>query len=101
MPLTDSEFAFLDAYVYELYTPSMSGTHTRAVRELGANQSDLAWILTAWHARALADGKTPLGSAPSAHVPLPWSSREEILSRAQKLREELEHRAEPARPISA
>jgi hypothetical protein len=101
MPLTNAEFAFLDAYVHEVYTPSMTGPHTRAVRELGANQSDLAWLLTAWHRRALMEGKNPLGSAHPEQVPLPWSSKEEILSRGRELREELEHQADPAGPISA
>ena len=100
MPLTNAEFAFLDGYVHEVYTPAMTGPHTRAVRGLGANQSDLAWLLTAWHQRALAEGKNPLGSAHPERVPLPWSSKEEILSRARELREELEHQAEPAGPLS-
>ena len=60
MPMTDAEFAFLDAYVHEVYTPAMTGPHTRAVRGLGANQSDLAWLLTAWHRKALVEGKNPL-----------------------------------------
>ena len=100
MPMTDAEIAFLDAYVHEVYTPAMSGPHTRAVRGLGANQSDLASLLTAWHRRALAEGKNPLGSPHLERVPLPWSSKEEILSRSRELRKELEHQAEPAGPIS-
>jgi hypothetical protein len=100
MPLTNAEFAFLDAYVREVYTPAMMGPHTQAIRALGANQSDLAWLLTTWHRRALAEGKNPLGSAHSERMPLPWSSKEDILSRARELREELENQAKPAGPIS-
>jgi hypothetical protein len=37
MSLTYAEFDFLDAYVHEVYTPSMTGPHTRAVRKLGVN----------------------------------------------------------------
>jgi hypothetical protein len=88
MPLTDAEFAFLDVYVHELYTASMTGPHTRAVRGLGANQPDLAWLLTAWHSKALHDGKSPLGSPHSEPVCLPWSSRDDLLSRGRQLREE-------------
>ena len=68
MPLTDAEFDFLDAYVHELYAGSMTSPHTQAVRELGLNQSDLAWLLTAWHRQALAEGKSPLGSPHSEPV---------------------------------
>ena len=39
MPLTAAEFDFLDAYVHEVYTPSMTGPHTRSVIALGANQT--------------------------------------------------------------
>jgi hypothetical protein len=98
--MTKAEFAFLDAYIHEVYTPAMTGPHTRAVRGLGANQSDLGWLLTAWHRKALREGKNSLGSPHPEGVPLPWSSKEEILSRARELREELEHQAEPAGPIS-
>ena len=28
MPLTNAEFAFLDAYVHEVYTPAMTGPPT-------------------------------------------------------------------------
>lgn len=101
MPITNAEFAFLDAYVHEVYTPAMTGSHVCAVRGLGANQSDMAWLLTAWHRRALAEGKSPLGSAHPEHLSLPWSCKEEILSRGRELREELEQQAEPAGPISA
>jgi hypothetical protein len=101
MPLTNAEFTFLEAYVYEVYTPGMTGPHTRAVRELGANQSDVAWLLTAWHRTALIEGKNPLGSAHPEQLPLPWSSKKEILARGQELREELEHQAKPAGRISA
>ena len=100
MPMTNAEFAFLDAYVYEVYTPAMTGPHTRAVRDLGANQSDLGWLLTAWHRKTLSEGKNPLGSAHPESVPLPWSSKEEILTRARELREELERQVEPASPIA-
>ena len=86
MLLTRAEFDFLDAYVHEVYTPSMTGPHTRAVRALGANESDLAWLLTAWHRKALEEGESPLGSRHPDPVPLPWSSREDILTRARKLR---------------
>jgi hypothetical protein len=100
MPVTDAEYVFLDAYVHEVYTPSMTGPHTRAVRGLGANQSDLAWLRTAWHSHALATGKSLLGSAHPESAPLPWSSREDVLSRGRELREEFEGHAEPARPLS-
>jgi hypothetical protein len=96
MPITNAEFVFLDAYVHEVYTPAMTGPHTRAVRGLGVNQSDLSWLLTAWHRKALMEGKSPLGSDHTERVPLPWSSKEEILSRSRELREELEHQAAPA-----
>jgi hypothetical protein len=96
MPLTDAEFDFLDAYVHEVYGPSLAGPHTRSVGVLGANQSDLAWLLTAWHRKAVAEGKSPLGSAHSEPVPRPWSSRDAILCRAQQLREELE---KPGAPV--
>jgi hypothetical protein len=89
MPLTDAEFNFLDAYVEEIYAPTMTGPHARAVRNLGANQSDLAWLLTAWHRKALSEGKSPLGSQHLELVPVPWSGREDILARGQELREEL------------
>jgi hypothetical protein len=98
--MTNAEFDFLEAYVQEVYTPSMTGPHTRAVRALGANQSDLAWLLTAWHRKALKEGKSPLGSRQSDPVPLPWSSRDEILSRGRELREELEQQGEQVRSIS-
>src|SRR2546423_1716031 len=96
MPLTDAEFDFLDAYVHEVYTPSMTGPHTQALRRLGANQSDLSWLLTAQHGQALAQGKSPLGSPHTEPVPLPWLSRDDILARGQELREELEHHDEPS-----
>jgi hypothetical protein len=95
MPLTDAELAFLDAYVHELYSAPMTGPHSRALRGLGASQWDLSWLLTAWHRRVLGDGKSPLGSFHSEPVPLPWSSKEVLLSRGRQLREELE-REEPA-----
>ena len=101
MPISNAEFAFLDAYVHEVYTPAITGPHTRAVRELEANHPDLAWLLTAWHRKALAEGKSALGSPHPEQVPLPWSSKEEILSRGRELREELENQAEPAGPVSA
>jgi hypothetical protein len=64
MPLTTAEFAFLDAYVYEVYTPAMTGPHTRALIALGANETDLSGLLTAYHAQALTEGKAPcVGSA--------------------------------------
>lgn len=98
MPLTDAESNFLDAYVYEVYTAAMSGPHSLSLRRLGAAQWDLAWLLKAWHGKALAEGKNPMGSCHSECLPLPWSSKDEILTRGQELREELEHREEPCRP---
>jgi len=100
MPLTRAEFDFLDAYVHEVYTPSMAGPHTRAVRALGANQPDLAWLMTAWHRKALEEGKSPLGSCHPDPVPLPWSSRDDLLSRGRQLREELERQGEHVRSLS-
>jgi hypothetical protein len=99
MPLIDAELAFLDAYVHERYSPAMTGPHSRALRELGAGQWDLSWLLTAWHRRVPADGKSPLGSFHSEPVPLPWSSKEVLLSRGRQLREELE-REERARAVA-
>jgi hypothetical protein len=96
MPLTEAEFEFLDAYVYEVYTPAMTGPHTRALRQLGANQMDLSWLITAQHRKVLADGKSPMGSYHAEPVPLPWASREEVLARARELRQELEHHDEPS-----
>jgi hypothetical protein len=95
MPLTVAEYDFLDAYVDEVYTPSMTGIHTRSVIELGANEVDLSWLLTAYHQEALAAGKTPLGNHSPELLPLPWKSKEQILLRAQELRKELEHQSEP------
>jgi hypothetical protein len=97
MPLTDAEYDFLDAYVYEVYSPSMTGPHTQAVRRLGANQPDLSWLLTAQHRKALNEGKSPLGSYHPQPVLIPWASRHEVLRRGEVLREELEHRAESPR----
>ena len=99
MPLTDAELAFLDAYVYELYSASMTGPHGRALRVLGASQWDLSWLLTAWHRRVPGDGRSPLGSFHSEPVPLPWSSKELLLCRGRQLREELE-REEPAPAVA-
>lgn len=95
MPLTRSEFDFLDAYVYEVYTPSMTGPHTQSVIELGANETDLSWLLTAYHQEALAAGKAPLGNHSAELLPLPWKTREQILSRGRELRKELEHQNQP------
>jgi hypothetical protein len=100
MPMTQAEFDFLDAYVHEIYTPSMTGPHTRAVRALGAKQSDLAWLLTAWHRKALEEGKSPLGSPHQGPVPLPWSSRDDLLSRGRELREEGDQQGKQVRSIS-
>jgi hypothetical protein len=94
MPLTNAEFDFLNAYVYEVYTPEMTGPHARAVRELGAAQWDLSWLLTARDRKALAEGKNQLGCYHPEPVPIPWSTKGEILSREQKLRAELEHHHE-------
>jgi hypothetical protein len=91
MPLTNAEFDFLDAYVHEVYTPSMTGPHTRALRRLGANQTDLSWLLTAYHRKTVGGGKSPLGSYHPEPVTLPWSSREDVLSRGREVREEQEH----------
>jgi hypothetical protein len=95
MPLTNAEFDFLNAYVYEAYTPQMTGPHFRAVRALGAAQWDLSWLLTARDRKALAEGKNQLGFHHPEPVPIPWSSKDEILSRGQKLRAELEQPGEP------
>jgi hypothetical protein len=99
MPLTDAERAFLDAYVHELYSAPMTGPHSLALRGLGAGQWDLSWLLTAWHRRVLGEGESPLGSFHSEPVPLPWSSREDLLSRGRQLREELE-REEPTPAVA-
>jgi hypothetical protein len=99
MPLTDAELEFLDAYVHELYSAPMTGPHSQALRGLEASQWDLSWLLTAWHQRVLSDGESPLGSFHSESVPLPWSSKEVLLSRGRQLREELE-REEPARAVA-
>jgi len=100
MPLTDAEYRFLDAYVYEVYTPSMRGPHTHSLLALGANQTDLSWLLTAYHQQALAEDRSPLGRHSPERLPPPWSTREEILARGRKLRQELERQAEPAQPVS-
>jgi hypothetical protein len=100
MPLTDAEFDFLDAYVHEVYAPAMTGPHTQAVRVLGCNQSDLAWLLTAWHRQALAEGKNPLGSPHPKPVPLPWSATEDLLARGRELRKELEQPGKPVQSLS-
>jgi hypothetical protein len=94
MPLTAAEFDFLDAYVHEVYTPSMTGPHTRSVIALGANQTELSWLLTAYHEEALAAGKAPLGNYSPELLPLPWKTKEQILSRARELQKELEHQNE-------
>jgi hypothetical protein len=99
MPLTDAEVAFLDGYVSEVYSASMTGPHSRALRGLEASQWDLSWLLTAWHRRVHGDGKSPLGSFHREPVPLPWSSKEVLLSRGRQLREELE-REELARAVA-
>jgi hypothetical protein len=99
MPLTDAEFDFLNAYVHEIYTPAMTGPHTRALRELGVTQWDLSWLLTAWERQALAEGKSPLGSPHLEPLSVPWTSRDEILTREHSLRKELEHSDEPSRTI--
>jgi hypothetical protein len=91
MPLTQAEFDFLDGYVHEVYEPSMIGPHTQALRTLGATQMDLSWLLTAYHQKALSQGRAPLGSHHPEPAALPWSSREEILSRGRQVREELDH----------
>ena len=91
MPLTGAEFDFLDAYVYEVYTPSMTGPHTRSVISLGANQTDPSWLLTAYHNEALTAGKAPLGKRSLVLLPLPWTTREQILSRGRELRLELQN----------
>lgn len=95
MPLTSAEFDFLDAYVHEVYTPSMTGPHARSVIELGANQTDLSWLLTAYHEEALAAGKAPLGNYSAVLLPLPWKTKEQIQSRGRELRKELERQNEP------
>jgi hypothetical protein len=70
------------------------------VRELGANQPDLAWLLTAWHRQALAERKSPLGSPHPEPVPLPWSATEDAFARGRELRKELEQPGEPVRSHS-
>jgi hypothetical protein len=97
MPLTDAELDFLSAYVHEVYTPSMTGPHAQSVIEMGATQTDLSWLLTAYHRKAQALGRSPLGTHSPKLLPIPWSSREQVLSRGQELREELEHPDKSAR----
>jgi hypothetical protein len=100
MPLTDAEATFLDAYVHEVYSPALRGPHTDALRELGANQMDLSWLLTAYHRQALADYRSPLGCHHPAPVSVPWVFREDVLVRNQQLREELEHLDEHSCSVS-
>ncbi len=99
MPLTDAEFAFLNAYVDEVYSPAMTGPHSQALRKLGVSQWDLSWLLTAHHHQALAVGQTPLGSHRQPPAPLPWSSKNEVLSRGGELHAELEHLDEAAQSL--
>lgn len=98
MPLTDQEFDFLDAYVHEAYTPSMTGPHTQAVRVLGVRQSDLSWLLTAHYRQAQTRGTNPMGSPHPGIRRCPWESAEQVLARTHELQEELEAVVGPAAP---
>jgi hypothetical protein len=73
-----------------VYTPSMMGPHTLALRGIGATQWDLSWLLTAHDRKVLAEGKSPLGSWHPEPVPMPWSNKDDVLCRGQALREELQ-----------
>ncbi len=88
MSLTDAEWAFLDAYVHEVYSPAMTGPHFQALRKLGVSQWDLSWLLTAYHQQALAKKEMPLGSPRQEPAPLPWATRDEIQIRERELQEE-------------
>lgn len=62
MPLTNDEWEFLEAYVFEATNgPPFGGPATRDLARRGIFYPDLLWLLTAYNRAGKAKGRSPLG----------------------------------------
>jgi hypothetical protein len=102
MPLTNEEREFLDAFVYEATNgPPFGGPATRDLNQRGIWYPDLSWILTAYQRELSAEGKSPSGSHNPEPPPSPWSDQEQLKSRNQVLKEELETQESAAKEMTS
>jgi hypothetical protein len=98
MPLTKTEHAFLDAYVFEVTNQPFGGPATTDLHRRGIHYSDLNWILTAYDRELSSQRISPLGRHNPDPPSSPWAEVAHAKRRNAELR--LEWESQPTAPVN-
>jgi hypothetical protein len=83
--LTPEEKEFLDVFLHEATTePFFQGPATKALRSIGVQYRDVAWLATAYD-REVPKINFGWGHAADIAPPLPWPDRDAVLRRNREI----------------